>query len=188
MLICDAPLPPNNKAVAALSLPEEAPVLSDYFWQMTDLACSHPTPSAILLWHLSVPVVIPLLFVQEYSQVVHGVVLLAADRHSTSSSGYRASLWGPCPDLYFSSFLDWQLLFLFPMASSLTRGRVCSLECLHSLVRLLTTNNHTLPSHLRLCSLSVASYGSQGLRWRYSNPPPHGVRVVHYVHLYSYTK
>jgi hypothetical protein len=41
--------------------------------------------------------------------------------------------------------------------------------------RSLRTNNHTLPSHLRLCSLLVASYGSQGLRWRYSNPPPHGV-------------
>jgi hypothetical protein len=25
-----------------------------------------------------------------------------------------------------------------------------------------------------LCSLSVASYESQGLRWRYSNPPAHG--------------
>jgi hypothetical protein len=25
-----------------------------------------------------------------------------------------------------------------------------------------------------LSSLSVASYDSQGLRWRYSNPPPHG--------------
>jgi hypothetical protein len=36
-------------------------------------------------------------------------------------------------------------------------------------------NNCTLLSHLRLCSLSVASYDSQGLRWRYSNPPPHGV-------------
>jgi hypothetical protein len=42
--------------------------------------------------------------------------------------------------------------------------------------RLLTTNNHTLPSHLRLCSLFVASYDSQGLRWKYSNPPPHGVK------------
>jgi hypothetical protein len=62
---------------------------------------------------------------------------------------------------------------LFPTASSLTRKRVCSLECLHSLVRPLTTNNHTLPSHPRLCSLSVASYDSQGLRWKYSNPPPH---------------
>jgi hypothetical protein len=38
----------------------------------------------------------------------------------------------------------------------------------------MTTNNHTLPSHLRLCSLYVASYDSQGLRWRYSNSPPHG--------------
>jgi hypothetical protein len=36
-------------------------------------------------------------------------------------------------------------------------------------------NNHTLPSHLRLCSLFVASYDSQEIRWRYSNPPPHGV-------------
>jgi hypothetical protein len=25
-----------------------------------------------------------------------------------------------------------------------------------------------------LCSLSVASYDSRGLRWKYSNPPPHG--------------
>jgi hypothetical protein len=63
---------------------------------------------------------------------------------------------------------------LFPMASSLTRKWVCRLQCLHSLVRSLTTNDHTLPSHLRLCSLSVASYGSQRLRWKYSNPPPHG--------------
>jgi hypothetical protein len=62
---------------------------------------------------------------------------------------------------------------LFPMASSLTRKWVCCLQCLHWLVRSLTTNNHTLPSHLRLCSLSVASYDSQGLRWRYSNSPPH---------------
>jgi hypothetical protein len=53
-------------------------------------------------------------------------VHLAADRQSTSSSWYRASLRGPWPDLYFSSFLDWQLRFLFPMASSLTRKWVCS--------------------------------------------------------------
>jgi hypothetical protein len=54
-------------------------------------------------------------------------------------------------------------------------GRVCNLQCNRWLVRSLSTNNHTLPSHLRLCSLFVASYGSQGLRWKYSNPPPHGV-------------
>jgi hypothetical protein len=28
-----------------------------------------------------------------------------------------------------------------------------------------------------LGSLSVASYNSRGLRWRYSNPPPHGVQL-----------
>jgi hypothetical protein len=34
---------------------------------------------------------------------------------------------------------------------------------------------HTLLSHLRLLgSLSVASYDSQGLRWKYSYHPPHG--------------
>jgi hypothetical protein len=27
---------------------------------------------------------------------------------------------------------------------------------------------------MRLCSLFVDSYGSQGLRWRYSKPPPYG--------------
>jgi hypothetical protein len=64
---------------------------------------------------------------------------------------------------------------LLSRASTLTRKRVCSLQCNHSLVRLLTPNNHTLLSHLRLCSLFVASCDSQGLRWRYSNPPPHGV-------------
>jgi hypothetical protein len=63
---------------------------------------------------------------------------------------------------------------LLSKASSLTRKRVCSLQCNHSLVRLLKPSNHTLPSHPRLCSLSVASYDSQRLRWRYSNPPPHG--------------
>jgi hypothetical protein len=37
------------------------------------------------------------------------------------------------------------------------------------------THNHTLLCHLRLLgSLSVASYDSQGLRWKDSYPPPHG--------------
>jgi hypothetical protein len=76
----------------------------------------------------------------------------------------------------FLFFFFWLTItfILFPMASSLTRKWVCSLECLHSLARSLTTNNHTLSSHPRLCSLSVASYDSQRLRWKYSNPPPHG--------------
>jgi hypothetical protein len=53
---------------------------------------------------------------------------------------------------------------------SLRRGRVCNLQCTRWLVRSLRTNSHTLPSHLRLCSLFVASYDSQGLQWRHSNP------------------
>jgi hypothetical protein len=73
-----------------------------------------------------------------------------------------------------SSFSSDNYFILRSKASSLTRKRVCSLQCNHSLVRSLTPN-HTLPSHLRLCSHFVASYDSQGLRWKYSNPPPHGV-------------
>jgi hypothetical protein len=46
---------------------------------------------------------------------------------------------------------------LISKAPSLTRKRACSLQRNHSLVRLLTPNNLTLPSHLRLCSLFVAS-------------------------------
>jgi hypothetical protein len=40
------------------------------------------------------------------------------------------------------------------------------------------TNNYTLLSHLRLCSLFVASYDSQGLRWKYSSPPPHWAQAL----------
>jgi hypothetical protein len=46
------------------------------------------------------------------------------------------------------------------------------LQCNRWLVRSLRTNNHTLPSHLRLHSLFITSYDSQGLRWRYFKPSP----------------
>jgi hypothetical protein len=82
---------------------------------------------------------------------------------------------GPLTRFYLSLlFSSDNYLILLSMASSLTRKRVCSLQCVHSMVRSLMTNNHTLPPHPRLCSLSVASYDSQGPRWKYSNPPPHG--------------
>jgi hypothetical protein len=49
----------------------------------------------------------------------------------------------------------------------------CSTICQWSKSR--RTHNHTLLSRQRLLgSLSVASYDSQGLRWKCSNPPPHG--------------
>jgi hypothetical protein len=43
-------------------------------------------------------------------------------------------------------------VLLVTRAPSLTRGRVCSLQCNRSLVRAVTPNNYTLPSHLRLFS------------------------------------
>jgi hypothetical protein len=51
-----------------------------------------------------------------------------------------------------SSFSSDNYFILRSKASSLTRKRVCSSQCSHSLVRPLTPN-HTLPPHLRLCSL-----------------------------------
>jgi hypothetical protein len=45
-------------------------------------------------------------------------------------------------------------------------------------------------SHLRLLgSLSVASYDSQWLRWKYSYPPPHGVDHIYecFLNLHSWT-
>jgi hypothetical protein len=48
-----------------------------------------------------------------------------------------------------SSFSSDNYFILCLKAPSLTRKRVCSLQCNHSLVRSLTPN-HTLPSHLRL--------------------------------------
>jgi hypothetical protein len=80
--------------------------------------------------------------------------------------------------LSFSSFSFDNYFVVLPRAPSLRRGRVCSLQCNRWLVRSLTTNNHTLLSYLRLSSLFVASYDSQGLRWKYSNPPPHGEKTV----------
>jgi hypothetical protein len=78
--------------------------------------------------------------------------------------GAHDQIWSSIPfDNYF---------VVLPRTPSLTRGWLCNLQCNRWLVRSLRTNNHTLPSHLRLCSLFVASYDSQGLWWRYSNPPP----------------
>jgi hypothetical protein len=49
---------------------------------------------------------------------------------------------------------------------------ICSAMCQWSESQ--RAHNHTLLSHLRLLgSLSVASYDSQGLRWKHPYPPPH---------------
>jgi hypothetical protein len=99
------------------------------------------------------------------------------DGRSVSTSWCRAPLWGPWPDFTFSFLLKKNCFALRFGKPSLTRGRsiICSAICQWSESR--RTRNHTLLSHLRLSgSLSVASYDSQGLRWKYSYPPPHGDR------------
>jgi hypothetical protein len=61
----------------------------------------------------------------------------------------------------------------------------CSTICQWSESRRI--HNHTLLSHLRLLgSLSVASCDSQGLRWKYSYPPPHGDNAFHFINIRSY--
>jgi hypothetical protein len=147
-------------------------VLAVVAWRFLE-SVDASTQSARSCWSLS-------LIQVQMSPLYPGVgvgIRLAADSQLTSSSWYRAPLWGPWPDfIFFFSFDNY--FAVFPRVS-LTRGRVCSLQCNPWLDRSLTTNNHTLPSHLRLCSLFVASYNSQGIQWRYSNSPPHGVVSRH---------
>jgi hypothetical protein len=64
---------------------------------------------------------------------------------SRPSSWYRTSLWGPWPDIIFLIFSFVNCFVVVPRAPSLTRGRVCSLQCNCWLVRSLRTSNHTLP-------------------------------------------
>jgi hypothetical protein len=82
---------------------------------------------------------------------------------------------GPMTRLYPYPFFSDNYFVVLPVGRPLSQeDRSVAYRCNRWLVRSLRTNNHTLPSHLRLCSLFVASCDSQGLWWRYSNPPPHG--------------
>jgi hypothetical protein len=78
--------------------------------------------------------------------------------------------------IFLFSFFFWTIPLLFVLGRPLWRedgSVICSAICQWSESR--RTHNHTLLSHLRLLgSLSVISYDSQGLQWKYSNPPPHG--------------
>jgi hypothetical protein len=79
------------------------------------------------------------------------------------------------PSFFFFFFFCRSIALLFALGRPLWRedgSVICSALCQWSELR--RTHNHTLLSHLRLLgSLSVASYDSQGLRWKYSYPPPH---------------
>jgi hypothetical protein len=65
---------------------------------------------------------------------------------------------GPMTRFYPYPFFSDNCFVVLPRVPSLTRGRVCNLQCNPWLVRSLRTNNHTLPSHLRLCSLFFTSF------------------------------
>jgi hypothetical protein len=76
----------------------------------------------------------------------------------------------------FFSFFCRKIALLFVLGRPLWRedgSVICSAICQWSESR--RARNHTLLSHLRLLgSFSFASCDSQWLRWKYSNPPPHG--------------
>jgi hypothetical protein len=72
-------------------------------------------------------------------------IYFAADGQSTSSSWYRAPLWGPWPDFILVLSLVTIACFSSCRAPLLTKGRVCNLQCNLWLVRSLSTNNHKLP-------------------------------------------
>jgi hypothetical protein len=86
-----------------------------------------------------------------------------------------APLWSPWPDFTFPFFCR-KIALLLVLGRPLwweDGSVICSAICQWSESR--RTHNHTLLFHLRLLgSLSVASYDSQELRWKYSYPPPHG--------------
>jgi hypothetical protein len=100
----------------------------------------------------------------------------------------RALPWGPWPDFTFFFPLP-KNCFVLRLGRPLWRedgSAICSAICQWLQSR--RTHNRTLKSHLRLLgSLSVASYDSQGLRWKYSYPPPHGdIMILHPACVYIY--
>jgi hypothetical protein len=98
------------------------------------------------------------------------------DGQSVNMSRYRAPLWNLWPDnTFYWNVAAWKLWSCICGAPSLPRGRVLIWSAICQWSESRRTHNHTLLSHLRLLgSLSVASYDSQGLRWKYSYPLPHG--------------
>jgi hypothetical protein len=83
---------------------------------------------------------------------------------------------GPMTRLYFFFLFCQKIVLLFILGRPLGREAwsiIFSAICLWSESR--GTRNCTLLSYLRLLgSLYVGSYDSQGLRWKYFCPPPHG--------------
>jgi hypothetical protein len=99
---------------------------------------------------------------------------------------------GPMTRFFFFPFSCQTIAFLFVLRRLLWREDgfvICSTICQWSESQ--RTHNHTLLSYLRLLgSLSIASYDSQGLWWKYSNPPPHreALAVDYKCHFMWYTQ
>jgi hypothetical protein len=108
--------------------------------------------------------------------LLRGAVCIAANGQSTSSSWYRAPLGAHDQICYLHPFFRDNYFVVLLVGCPLwweDASVTCSAIGDWSGSR--RTYNHILPSQLRLLSyLFVASYESQGLRWRFSNPPPHG--------------
>jgi hypothetical protein len=99
------------------------------------------------------------------------------DRRSVGLSVFVSGTpLGPMTRFSFFPLFCWTIALLFVMGRPLSRedgSVICSVICQWSESQ--KTHNRTLLSHMRLLgSLSVASYDSQGLRRKYSSPPPHG--------------
>jgi hypothetical protein len=126
------------------------------------------------------------------------------DGQSASLSWYQAPLWNSWPDIFsvltVAGFLMWGALsdertglnLLYncfwalpeqPLSGSEFHRTQIIFCCLiwnspnreDQVPVFISPRNRVAQLYPRaLGSLSVASYDSQGLRWRYSNPPPHG--------------
>jgi hypothetical protein len=105
-------------------------------------------------------------------------VEFVTDGQSARMSWRRARLWGPMTRFsFFLSFAGQLRCSSCVMGRPLWRedGSVICSEFVSSHSRW-RTRNYILLSHLRpLSFLFVSSCDSQGLRWRNSNPSPHGV-------------
>jgi hypothetical protein len=97
----------------------------------------------------------------------------------TVSRPIRLGVWHPFgahDQIFLFPFFCRTIALLFVLGRPLWRengSEICSAICQWS--ESWRAHNHTLLSHLRLLGyLSIASYDSQRLRWKYSYLPPHG--------------
>jgi hypothetical protein len=80
----------------------------------------------------------------------------------------------------------WQLWSVFLVALSLTRGRVCLLYMLLALASVVFLGSESFQNRDHILLSQIWDFPFRrllrlaGSRWRYSNPPPHGVVILKY--------